>query len=651
MIPKDPEMCTISRNLTSPLSKNDVLCINIAYFGESNRCPTISPTLSPTEGPLDFCLYGDHSSDVNDSSTRGYFFMGHYTQNGSYNGKPTFVQHRTSYQNSRDYPFKIFWTGNNWGIYSYVGEHMYSYCNNSTSIEYPRDCGNNWITGNMWPNAWPAYEHTNLNTKRGECDIVRCQSIDVKGIYWLGCVGTFGYISDNLYGDINSSVYWAYNDYLGQWLCGDTIEGISGSYRDMRARHVSEVTTFPILYDGGYYTVPTQNDKNQVITILCNGCVGTPSQCASYNVTTKPPTAFESISPTVIPTITPTVTPTDIPTNTPSFNPSSYPTDVPSFNPSIHPTLYPSETPTESVDSNTATNTTASINPSIEPTGSTILSINDTKMDTTTMILVIVSSLAIFLVTILVCLLMRVCYRKRKNSNNMNKEKGDIIEINSVTPKCLSPIQSTNTNDTNIIQYRKPTHSNTIVYDSLPRNIDEGQQSSDDSDAKSTECQPRFTITEDVRINQVGNQQSGLLLVTARDANKDSSFKIYYQRLFDGVLLQYYENIVQSRLNDIDTLILLDNIDDLNQYNIIINKFHQIKFINIVKQIKIERHKWIKCLKKVNIYYDYINVFDKHGIYTINEFKKRFKNVDELNDLINNVDVSKKLYNIISKKY
>ena len=613
---KNSTSCRIARNKISPLSNNDINCIQNMYFGYDNSCkslsptfqnttsPTVNPTFKPIPAPeaFDFCLYGDHANSAPSPTpaTMGNFFMGHYSMNGTHNGKEYYVQERTSYKDSPQYPFIIYWTGKLWGISLNVGGGLYSYC--KISVDYPRNCGNNW--GKI------SSIHKKLNTKYGECNIARCQSISAQVVHDYRCNGKFHYISDNLYGNTNRSMYWAFNDFRGQWLCGDSIYWITTNGYD-GVYHSSNATTFPILSDGVELNIPSASEPGHNITIHCNGNVTVTTKSPTTRQPTITPTSV-SIHPTFttfVPTGTPITTPSIYPTIVPTKTPTNTPTMIPSNQPSNLPTFYPSNIPT--------------MNPSESVSQITGKESGKTTMDTTTIILIIGLLLALLITIILICLLIRVCYRRRMKSNNMNKEKGDKIEISSVTPKCLAPSQP----------------SNHGVYDSVPlRHINEGglsinynNTSSDDSDVNSTVCQPRLTITEDVRLNQ----QSGLLQVTRNESGetqKDKAFKIYYNELFDGVLLQYYDNIVYNRVNDIDTLILLDNTDDLNQYNIITNKFHQIKFVDIVKQIKIERHKWIKCLKKINLYYAFINVFDKHGIYTINEFKKRFKNVDELND-------------------
>ena len=682
IVSKDPTSCIIERNATSPLSINDINCIQNMYFGYDNSCkslsptlptpPTISPTLNPTFIPttqrptpntLDFCLYGDHGSLVPSPtpSTLGFYNMGHYTVNGTYNGREYYVQHRTSYTHDTQYPRIIYWTGNLWRISLSVGGVSYGFC--TINVDHPRDCGNSW--------GRTSSIYTKLNTKWGECDIVRCQTIDVFTTYYSSyCYGKFNYVSDNVYENKELGRYWAYNDFRGQWLCGNSIAGITDN-GFTGVFHLSDAATFPVLYDGVYYSVT--GDENDVIVMHCNGCNGTNTQCS-----------YPTISPSITPTLTPVRSPTIIPSIMPTFIPSSSPTESPmngnTEEPTITPTQIPSNAPTKTGlitdepsmnptinPTETPTNINITINPTntktdtLSPSKASDLESNPAKplsIDTKTIILIIIAVIALCIVTILVYVVSKKYYKSNKKSNdNLKKEKSDSLKPNErVNRPKFTNIESESQSNISV----KPK----CKYGTLPqqpqlKSINEMNTPANDDDdssenvdiAKPTNFQynSRATLSNDTDINGEGFGEA-VELLDIDLSKKEAAFKAYYNRVFDGVLLVYYDTLVYNRVNDIDMLILLDNIDDLNQYNIIKNKFHQIKFINIVKQIKIERNKWIKCLKKLNIYIEYINVFDKHGIYTINDFKKRFKNVDELNSLLNNIDTSKKAYNILSKK-
>ena len=126
--------------------------------------------------------------------------------------------------------------------------------------------------------------------------------------------------------------------------------------------------------------------------------------------------------------------------------------------------------------------------------------------------------------------------------------------------------------------------------------------------------------------------------------NNNDIFEIYYHEKFGGILSKYYDALVINEFNDIDMLTLLDNSNDLNEYNIIQSKLHQKKFISIINDIKIDRNEWLQYLKKHKIHYRYINVLNNNGIYTFIEFYDNFKNFNELNNILNNIHVSKKIF-------
>ena len=111
---------------------------------------------------------------------------------------------------------------------------------------------------------------------------------------------------------------------------------------------------------------------------------------------------------------------------------------------------------------------------------------------------------------------------------------------------------------------------------------------------------------------------------------------------------KYYDKLVENELNDIDTLILME-LDDLNEYNISHNKLHKKRFIKIVNDIKIERNIFIQNIKDINKGH-LIELFDNKGIYTMNEYRKHCKTVNDINRIVNDLSDSKELFAKLSCK-
>ena len=336
--PKNANTCVIGRDPISPLSINDINCIQNMYFGTADHCNTLSPTtptigVDPTNKPTlqpttpkptivsnNFCLSGGNA--VNDDSTNGYQYMGYYeyNDNESTDQRNVYTNTRTSNTGTQNAIFN--YGDNNWyigsvGVYnSYSGE-----CN--IQVSNGKDCGNNWksVSNTVF---------TDIQTTTGECNIVRCQSIIVTGsradtLNYL-CEGTFEYVSDNVYkSQSKGNYYWAYNDYRGQWLCGTSINGITMSgYSGVYVQSIG--TKYPILYDGITYSVEIVSDiDDDYMYIQCTGCVGTNAQCA---IASKSPTPITSM-PTPVPTGStkePTTGSPTLPTNTPTTPPPTKPT-------------------------------------------------------------------------------------------------------------------------------------------------------------------------------------------------------------------------------------------------------------------------------------------------------------------------------------
>ena len=123
-------------------------------------------------------------------------------------------------------------------------------------------------------------------------------------------------------------------------------------------------------------------------------------------------------------------------------------------------------------------------------------------------------------------------------------------------------------------------------------------------------------------------------------------FKQYFLDKFKNKTV-WYDNLVKNEFNDIDALILLE-MNDLMEYKIVANKIHQKLFMNVLDEIKQQRIKFIQFLKHLDMSLKYTNILNNNGIYTFIEFNNRFKNVNQLNSIIQNMNDSIKIFNKIS---
>ena len=373
--PIDPNTCIIERNPIDPLSINDINCIRKMYFGDDDACNSVSPTinrgpgtLSPTFNPTIkaseinsdqyFCLSGGNRIDGIASDTVSFLFNGEYKLSGLRNGKNYYIQSR---QSAFSDPFYVYWNSNAnlWFISTVLGADSYLASCNAADVT-------------LCPNWMRESETVPLTQTKGECPRARCNSINVYSTYIDGlfplCRGTFYYVQDNIFGNANMNKFWGFNDYLSQWICSESIEGIIGQNLVL-ANEESNVVLLNNLQDGGTLQIgliSTIDDENSMETlyISCTGCNGTQIYCPDITGPTSSPTV-NTISPSNAPSMTPSMTPSITPTmgtNAPSMTPSLTPTkstNEPSMAPTMEtdsPTLIPSISPTITTEGPTINN-------------------------------------------------------------------------------------------------------------------------------------------------------------------------------------------------------------------------------------------------------------------------------------------------------
>ena len=127
-------------------------------------------------------------------------------------------------------------------------------------------------------------------------------------------------------------------------------------------------------------------------------------------------------------------------------------------------------------------------------------------------------------------------------------------------------------------------------------------------------------------------QKSNYILTKKRE-----SFKEYFLNEFGDIKskMKYYYNLVSNEITSIDSLILIANMDDINEYIKPINKMHTNLLLKKIKQIKKGRNKFEQILVTINMF-DYLDNFDSNGIYTFKQYNNKIKNINDLKKITNN---------------
>ena len=131
---------------------------------------------------------------------------------------------------------------------------------------------------------------------------------------------------------------------------------------------------------------------------------------------------------------------------------------------------------------------------------------------------------------------------------------------------------------------------------------------------------------------------------------KDESFKDYFLKTFNNIKSNkiYYDNLIENELNSIESLILIENVGDINEYIKPKNKIHANLLLKKIKQIKIDRNNFEEKLKIINMYH-YLNVFDEYGIYTLNEYYIKIKTINDLKSITKDDALSSLIFDSFNK--
>ena len=346
-------------------------------------------------------------------------------------------------------------------------------------------------------------------------------------------------------------------------------------------------------------TIPTTNPTVHPTTLPTENPTILPSSTPTTNPTLFP-TQYPSVSPSTIPTSVPTLNPTNVPSINPNINPTLHPTISPSNIPTKTPTNVPTINPTTSPSDPLSISTSNS--PSINPTNASIIAnnsintiatqyptLNPTKtpfiqpttkksLDRMTIILIIIGITSLCIVIIVFYLGTKIYYRSNKIRIMSDSDKYTIRPHSEIIDESLQLTTQRTENDPDkyepVIKGILTTKKQN-TFETLPEQpeIPDMITPNDNIDGQRT-TSFGFVSTNNTNIFDEGMDDSDI--ETNDLKQKELSFKAYFTSIFNGVLLEYYDTIVSNKINDIDMLILLDNVDDLNDYNIT-NKFHQKK--------------------------------------------------------------------------
>ena len=126
-------------------------------------------------------------------------------------------------------------------------------------------------------------------------------------------------------------------------------------------------------------------------------------------------------------------------------------------------------------------------------------------------------------------------------------------------------------------------------------------------------------------------------------------FKAFYYKYFDVGLYKYYNLLIKNDINNVDILLMIEKEFLLKQN--IINNIHIELFMNKINEIKPERQEFVQFLKELDAYFNCGNKFSINGIFTRHDFTENINNVDELNDILNNPDMSTLIFERFNEMY
>ena len=146
--------------------------------------------------------------------------------------------------------------------------------------------------------------------------------------------------------------------------------------------------------------------------------------------------------------------------------------------------------------------------------------------------------------------------------------------------------------------------------------------------------------------NQVNNDEQKM---DNELTKKEELFKDYFFKTFDNMKSNkiYYNNLIENDVNDFNIFIIIENMDDINEYIKPKNKLHANLILKKIKQIKNDRNNFESKLKMINMF-DYLDNFDSNGIYTLKEYNNKITNINDLKSIIKNNKACNIIFNSIN---
>ena len=124
----------------------------------------------------------------------------------------------------------------------------------------------------------------------------------------------------------------------------------------------------------------------------------------------------------------------------------------------------------------------------------------------------------------------------------------------------------------------------------------------------------------------------------------EKHFKEYFFKkfaLFKNSTKIYYNNLIKNEANNIEILCELDK-NTLKQF-IGVNIFHLKPFLNKINELNNNLSEFKKYLENIKLI-SYRPIFMENGVYGFYQFNQKYKDVKQLNVILNNVGASRTIF-------
>ena len=148
---------------------------------------------------------------------------------------------------------------------------------------------------------------------------------------------------------------------------------------------------------------------------------------------------------------------------------------------------------------------------------------------------------------------------------------------------------------------------------------------------------------------QNNNQQKSEQKINNEWSDNNEPFKEFFLKIFKKIKSNeiYYKKLIENEINNIDSFILIESIDDINEYIKPKNKIHANLILKSINKIRDDRHTFEQKLKTLNMS-NYLDTFDSNGIFTLNEYNNNIKTINDLKNIINDNKACNAIFNSIN---